>query len=77
MPMREICKLCWDVSRVGFRVPDDVWEAVVPGQVRNHVVCLSCFTRLADELGVRWDARIEFFPVSYATLCDGDSMAYR
>jgi hypothetical protein len=77
MPTREICKLCWHVSRVGFRVPDDMWNMIVPAHVRTHIVCLSCFTRLADELGVRWDDRIEFFPVSYATLRDGDSMAYR
>jgi hypothetical protein len=64
---REICKICYHVNVVGFSVPDDVWEMVVPTHVRNAVVCLSCFTRLADEQLVEWDQMIEFFPVSMAT----------
>jgi hypothetical protein len=28
-------------------VPDDVWEAVVPPEYRNRVVCLSCFDDFA------------------------------
>lgn len=64
---REICKLCWRVNRVGFHVPDDVWLSVVPAHVREHVVCLDCFTRLADEAGLPWDLDIQFFPVSART----------
>lgn len=65
---REICKLCYHVNAVGFSVPDEVWEMVVPPHARNDVVCLSCFTRLADEKRIEWDAEIEFFPVSIITL---------
>lgn len=61
---REICSLCHEVSRVGFHVPNDVWELAVHHSQRNSLMCLACFTRLADERGVRWDAGIRFFPVS-------------
>lgn len=71
MATREICKLCYHPNRVGFRVPDDVWCAVVPEAVRDSVVCLSCFTRLADEALVRWDREIEFFPVSAVAHASG------
>jgi len=64
---REICKLCYSVNAIGFDVPDSVWNAVVPGHVVNRVVCLRCFTRLADEKFVHWDGAIQFFPVSLAT----------
>jgi hypothetical protein len=67
MTTREICKLCYHVNVVGFRVPDRTWAAVVPEHARNSVVCLACFTRLGDEMGIAWDAEIEFFPVSLAT----------
>lgn len=64
---REICKLCYHVNPIGFRVPDRTWAAIVPEHVRSRVVCLSCFIRLADERGIAWDDEIEFFPVSLAT----------
>lgn len=67
MVTREICKLCHQVNRVGFSVPDSIWNEVVPEYVRQSVVCLSCFTRMADETLVYWDRNIEFFPVSLAT----------
>ena len=64
---REICKLCYHVNAVGFSVPDEVWAAVVPDHVRDNVVCLSCFTRLADEKLIEWDQEIQFYPVSMTT----------
>lgn len=67
MISRELCKLCYHVNAVGFSVPDDVWRSVVPAPVQGDVVCLSCFTRLADEKRIAWDHQIEFFPVSLAT----------
>lgn len=63
---REICKICYHPVTVGFSVPDDVWEAAMPTLVRDHVVCLACFTRLADEKLIEWDREIEFWPVSMA-----------
>jgi hypothetical protein len=66
MPTREICKLCSSVNPVGFSVPDDIWQAVVPIGYRQNVVCLTCFTRIGDSKNVLWDNEIEFFPVSLA-----------
>lgn len=63
---REICKLCYHVNTVGFSVPNDVWRAVAEDSV-SLVMCLGCFTRLADEKGVEWDKQIEFYPVSRIT----------
>ena len=61
---REICKICGDINRVGFSVPDEVWSEVVPLKWRSSIVCLRCFTRLADEKLVEWDKCIDFYPVS-------------
>jgi len=33
----------------------------------NDIICLRCFTRLADEQGVQWDKEIKFYPVSFIT----------
>lgn len=64
---RETCKICYRANAVGFRVPDEVWRQAVPEPKQNGVVCLACFTMLADERGVEWDREIEFFPVSLVT----------
>ena len=64
---REICKICYHPNPVGYSVPDEIWLAVVPPALREHVVCLSCFTRLADEKLIPWDQSISFFPVSMAS----------
>ena len=63
-PHREICSLCHEVSRVGFGVPDEIWKLAVHISQINNIICLRCFTRLADERGVQWDNDIKFFPVS-------------
>jgi len=64
---REICKVCWHVNAIGFSVPGEVWRAAVPKELQSRVVCLSCFTRMADEKLIPWDKHIQFFPVSLAT----------
>lgn len=61
---REICRICYQVNAVGFSVPDDVWQSVVPPALQNYVLCLACFTRLADQKLIPWDRRITFYPVS-------------
>jgi hypothetical protein len=66
---RELCKACWHPVTVGFHVPDEVWNLVVPDRLPGDVLCLGCFTRLADEKRVEWDREIEFFPVSMVTFC--------
>ncbi len=63
---REICSLCHEVSRVGFHVPNEVWELSVHSSQINSLICLRCFTRLADERGVEWDKDIKFYPISHA-----------
>jgi hypothetical protein len=62
---REICKRCGRTSAVGFHVPDDVWAKVSRG--RWNVLCVACFAEEGDALRVRWDADIDFYPVSRVT----------
>lgn len=64
---REICKICFRANPVGFYVPDNIWNDVVPSEYRSRVVCISCFTCLADEKLVPWDDNIQFYPVSMHT----------
>ncbi len=71
MPLsREICRICFRVNPVGFYVPDNIWNDVVPPEHLSSVVCISCFARLADEKLVPWDRDIQLYPVSmYTHLC--------
>jgi hypothetical protein len=47
---------------MSFHVPDALWCAVVPSELRQRVVCLSCFDAFAkaadvgyaDQLGEIW-----------------------
>lgn len=64
---REIRKICYHVNRVGYSVPDAIWCDVIPEEYHDNVVCLECFTRLADEMLIAWDREIAFWPVSLAT----------
>lgn len=61
---REICSLCHEVNRVGFHVSNEIWKGAVHKSQVEAIICLTCFTRLADERGVEWDKDIEFYPVS-------------
>ena len=60
---REICKICYEPVRVGFNVPDEIWDEVVPKG--KNILCLQCFTKIADEKMIEWDKDIQFFPVSF------------
>lgn len=64
---REICSLCHRVNRVGFHVPNNVWQAVVHKSNQNSIVCLECFSHRADEKYIEWDKDIQLFPVSLYT----------
>lgn len=64
---REICRICFGANPLGFYVPDSVWDAVVPSELRQKVICFSCFARLADEKLIPWDEQIKFYPVSMNT----------
>jgi hypothetical protein len=41
--MRQTCKACGREDKFDFHVSDEVWNAVLPARLRNHVVCLGCF----------------------------------
>lgn len=65
--MREICKACWNVNPVGFSVPDPIWQRVtVPLGFQDHVLCIMCFARFADEIALDWSDAIQLYPVSWA-----------
>lgn len=61
---REFCDHCGNVNAVGFTVSDSIWDRVAP---KNTILCLGCFTRRADEMNLKWDEAIQFWPVSRAT----------
>lgn len=65
---REICKACCRESAVGFSVPDHVWAAAVEPEMREKVLCVTCFTTRADRHLVPWDREIQFWPVSRVTM---------
>ena len=67
-PHREICSICSEVSRVSFHVPNVIWEAAVHSSQLHNIICLACFTKMADERGVEWDESITFYPVSQITI---------
>lgn len=52
------CKVCWNADGFDFKVPNDVWRAVVPPELVNRVVCLACFDRLASEAGVDYTSHL-------------------
>ena len=74
-PHREICSLCHEISRVGFWVPNTIWKLAVHHSQIEDLVCLRCFTRLADERQVEWDKCIKFYPVSQITHLTLESLA--
>lgn len=51
---RQRCKACWNADGFDFNVPSWVWEAVVPEDLRAHVVCLRCFDDFASAREVRY-----------------------
>ena len=61
---REICTCCGRVTRMGFTVPDEIWQKAIPSFYQNSVLCIVCFGELADEALVPWDENIKFWPVS-------------
>ena len=52
--MRQTCKVCGRPDKFDFHVPDDVWQAVVPLEFRNRVVCLACFDDFAEARQVNY-----------------------
>ncbi len=64
MLTREFCSICGNIVRVGFHVPDNIWEQVVHASKINDIHCLECFTKRADEKLIDWSKAIKFYPVS-------------
>lgn len=58
----EVCKLCGGRNPIGFRVSDDVWQAVTRG--RWDVLCPGCFDREAQAAGIEYKFE-ELFPVTW------------
>jgi len=51
---RQRCKVCWHADGFDFHVPNDIWAAVLPADLQNHVVCLRCFDDFAAERGIEY-----------------------
>jgi len=47
--MRQTCKMCGCKQYFEFRVPDDLWDEVVPERYRKTALCLACFDACAFE----------------------------
>lgn len=66
-PHRQFCSVCAEVDRVMFLVPNEIWELATHESQRHNLICLACFTKMADERGVEWDKDIKFYPKSQIT----------
>lgn len=55
---RQRCKACWNADGFDFFVPEEVWAAVVPAALYDHVVCLRCFDRFARERGIDYSRHL-------------------
>jgi hypothetical protein len=51
---RQWCKVCGRLDKFDFNVTDEVWAAVLPEYLQNHVVCLNCFDSFAWIKGVSY-----------------------
>jgi hypothetical protein len=56
---RQQCSVCHCVDKFNFYVPDDVWEAIVPPEQRNKVVCLPCFDEFARKNNIDYSESID------------------
>jgi hypothetical protein len=45
--VRKLCGACGRPDKFIYRVPDDVWQRVVPSALKNRFVCLVCFDDFA------------------------------
>jgi hypothetical protein len=52
------CKACGQRDKFDFHVPDEIWAAAVPPDLRSRVVCLACFDRFARERNVQYAGSI-------------------
>jgi hypothetical protein len=52
--MRHKCPSCGCQDYWNFRVPDDIWSAVVPRKFQRRVICLQCFDKFAVARAIRY-----------------------
>ena len=51
---RQTCKICGAIDKFDFNIPEGIWKAVVPLELQNKVVCLTCFDDLARKKGIKY-----------------------
>ena len=56
--MRQLCGACGRPDKFVYRVPDEIWQRVVPSALRNRVVCLVCFDDFAAMRRVNYASRL-------------------
>lgn len=61
---RQICHLCGEVCRVDFYVSSEHWQLGMPKHLWTHHVCLTCYTKQADERHIPWCESIQLKPKS-------------
>lgn len=58
---RQTCKMCGAKQYFEFRVPNELWEEVVPESYRKTALCLACFDACAFEaMRQDWPVYIEW-----------------
>lgn len=64
--MTHWCKSCGRPDKFDFNVPDELWQAALPPELHNRVVCLHCFDDYA------WKAGVEYGPALKVLYFAGD-----
>lgn len=54
MNQQQTCKVCGHPDKFNYNVPDIIWEAIVPYEFQNRVVCLACFDKFAYQKGINY-----------------------
>lgn len=57
--LRPICKACGRPEKFDFRVPNEIWRAVVPPPMLTRVICLHCFDDMAYRAGVDYSSSLK------------------
>ena len=57
--MRYKCPSCGCEDYWNFRVPDEVWRAVVPNELQSGPVCLQCFDKFALNRAVKYAEKLK------------------
>ena len=51
---RQTCSSCCCEDKFDYHVPPSLWQAVVPKEFYDAVICLECFDKFAAEKGLRY-----------------------